>query len=55
MDHTTAVPGSEGITWCAMAPKQSRTRAVVSSAVAGTIRGLALVVERSPQPRRRYS
>lgn len=41
------------ITWQAMStPKQSRWHAAYSSAVAGTILGLARIIDASPQRRR---
>ncbi|MBA3745376.1 hypothetical protein [Sporichthya sp.] len=41
------------ITWQAMGtPKQSRRRAAYRSAVAGTILGLARIIDASPQRRR---
>lgn len=55
MTEHTAAPGTDraAVTWRAMNPRaQTRPHAMLSAAVAGTIRGLALVVASSPTARR---
>lgn len=51
MTEHTAQPGTDqgAVTWRAMnAREESRLHAMLSSAVASTVRGLALVVDSSP-------